>query len=535
MKFAYYVVFAFLTLFTPLAFGGSEPWGLLIFNFTCLAFSGVILFRQQEISYTPLAKVTLSLLTIIISLAFLQLLNQHNFLQKPAYLPFTLCRYFSLEGLSLLFSLSMLYFALTQVVSHGNEIKKIILINTVSAVIVTLIAIGFGPDYIYSLTDITLYSSFGPFSSRNHGAQFVMISFFLSLFLWLPHFILVKNERLPKKNIAALICSVILLIGIFFTHSRGGVIALLLGIFVLCFLCFLYLIKTNSKKVIALIFLSSLFVILLHLLINYSTALGLRQFGSGSDAARMTLYTAAIDMLKDFPFTGVGFDAFSGAIDAYISPGSVKAFPRYLHNDWLELVLSFGYVFGAVIFAYIGVIVTRIIFSFKGLSAKKQIRLFILCAALSGFAFTGVVDFPFHLPICAFLFFLTLAFASAKTFNKKIRTVSLPVTLKVVLVCLSCFLTWQNFEYVRAWRNFVFVKQFSPRIQAQELSKSLEYHPSLTYIRHALNGKYRMFVSKSISEEERALIKEDLHRLAGEYLKQYPKDTTLSRLFVLTK
>jgi len=361
-----------------------------------------------------------------------------------------------------------------------------------------------------------------------------MISFVLSLFLWLPHLILVKNERLPKRNVAPLICSVILFIGVFFTHSRGGVIALLLGIFVLCFLCFLYLIKTSTQKIITLILLVLVFMVSVHLLVNYSTALGLRQFGGGSDTARMALYTAAIDMLKDFPFTGVGFDAFSGAIDAYI-PFNLKAFPRYLHNDWLELVLSFGYVFGAVIFAYIGIIVTRIIFSFKGLSAKKQIRLFILCAGLSGFAFTGIVDFPFHLPACALLFFLTLAFASAKTFNKKIRTANLHITLKVILVCLSCFLLWQNFEYVRAWRNFVFVKQLAPRIQAQELSKSLEYHPSLTYIRYTLNGKYKMFTSKSISEEERAIIKEDLHNLAGEYLKQYPKDTTISRLFVLTK
>ena len=534
MKFSYYVVFAFLSLFTPLAFGGSEPWGLLIFNAACIAFSGFILFTRREFSYTPISKIILCLLAFIISIAFLQLINQHNYLQRPAYLPFTLCRYFSLEGLSLLFSLSMLYFALTQIVSHGNEIKKLILINTVSAIITTLISIGFRTEYIYTFTDITLYSSFGPFTSRNHGAQFVMISFFLSLFLWLPHFILVKDKRLPSKNIVYLLCSIILFAGVFFTHSRGGVMALLLGIFVLCSLCSIYFIKKSSKKIVILAISAFIFLTLLHLLITYSTALGLRQFWGGSDVARMALYSAAINMLKDFPLTGVGFDAFSGAIDAYI-PFALKSFPRYLHNDWLELLLSFGYVFGSVIFALIGIIVTRVVLLFKDLTPKKQIRLFILCAGLTGFTFTGIVDFPFHLPACALLFFITLVFVSARTFNKKNKVFNFPLVLKIILVCLSCFLLWQNFQYVRAWRNFVFVKQFAPKIQAQELNKSLEYYPSLTYIRLALAGKYKMLVSKNISEEEKMLIKEELHRLSGEYLKRYPKDTTLSRFFVSTK
>ena len=534
MKFGYYVVFSFLTLFTPLAFGASEPWGLLIFNFVCLAFSGFILFHRREFSYTPLSKVILCLLSFIVLLAFLQLINQHNFLDTPAYLPFTLCRYYTLEGLSLLFSLSMLYFALTQIVSHGKEIKNLILINTVSAVLVTLISIGFGADYIYAFTDITLHASFGPFTSRNHGAQYVMMSFFLSLFLWLPHLVLVKEQRLPKKNIVYLALSIVLLAGVFFTHSRGGLMALLLGLLVLCSLCFLFFIKTSAKKIIALTLSAFVFMVLVHLTITFSTSLGLRQFWGGSDVARMALYGAAIDMLKDFPLTGVGFDAFSGAIDAYI-PFALKSFPRYLHNDWLELLLSFGYVFGAVIFAFIGVIIVRVISLFKNLSPKKQIRLFILCAGLSGFTFTGIVDFPFHLPACAMLFFFALAFVSANTFDKRDKTFNFPLILKIVPVCLAGFLLWQNFQYVRAWRNFVFVKQFAPKIQAQELDKSLEYYPSLTYIRRTLDGKYKMFQSKSISDEERDVIKAEIHYLSSKYLEQYPKDSILSRLFVLTK
>ncbi len=534
MKFPYYLVFIFLTLFTPLAFGGSEPWGLLIFNLTCLIFSCFILLKEKIFTITPISKIVLSLLGFIIILAVLQLFNQHNFLQKPSYFPFTLCRYYSLEGLSLLFSVSMLYFALTQITKYAEEIKNLILIITVNAVIVALISIGFRTEYIQYFTGLKMFSAFGPFASRNHGGQFVMISFFLSLCLWLPQFILLKCRRLPKKDIYYFIFSIILFISVFASHSRGGVIALMLGLFTLSCLCILYLTKKNYRKIIYLTVSTLGFVLLMHLVVTHSTAIGLRQFWTGSDNARLGLYAAAIDMLKDFPYTGVGFDAFSAAIDAYI-PFALKAFPRYLHNDWLELLLSFGYIAGTIILWLILVTIFDITKSFNGLEVKKKIRMFILCAGLIGFTFTGLVDFPFHLPACAVLFFITLAFVSNKNFAKRTKEIQFPIILKIVLFSLSLFLLWQNFQYARAWRNFVFAKQFAPKIEAEKLNLSLEYYPSPKYVRHVLAGKYKMFKSENITEEERLMIKEDIHNLAGFYLKQYPKDTTLSRLFVLTK
>ncbi len=534
MKYGYYLFFAFLTLLTPLAFGGSEPWGLFTFNLSCLCFAFFILFKRREFVLTSVSKAIISLLVIIIFLAFLQLLNQHNFLQKPAYFPFTLCKYYSLEGLSLLFSLAMLYFALTQVLQRSKEIKALAVIITINAVITALVSISFRTEFIEFFTDIKISSAFGPFTSRNHGAQFVMTAFFISLLVWLPRFILTKNERWPNRNIWACICSVILFISIFFAHSRGGVIALVLGLFVLCVLCFLHLFRNTKKKILYLTVSALIFMILIHFIITHSTALGLRDFWTGSDTARLTLYKTALDMLEDFPFTGVGFDAFSAAIDAYI-PFALKTFPRYLHNDWLELLLSFGYVAGVIIFGFIGLIIFRIVQNFKGLETKKQLRLFIVCAALSGFCFTGLVDFPFHLPACAILFFFLLAFVSSVSFNSKVTKVCIPLAVKIILFFLAGVLLMYNFQYVRAWRNFIFVKQFAPRIQAQELSRSVHYYPSPIYIKHALNGKYKMLKSENTTEEERQEIKEDIHRIAAFYLKQYPKDITLSRFFLLTK
>lgn len=535
MKFYSYFIIAFLAFFTPFAFGGAEPWGLFIFNFVCIAYSCFILLKRNHFCVTSISKIVLALLTFIIFLSLIQLLNQHNFLQKSTFLPFTLCRYYSLEGLSLLFSLTLLYFALTQIIERTKEIKIFALLLTISAVLFTLIGITWHRgEYIFAFTGVSRIASFGPFTSRNHGSQFVMASFFISLILWLPHFLLDVKKRLPYKNIWFFTFSLILFLGVFFTHSRGGVIALFLGLFTLIFMGILFLAKDNAYRRFYLAITVCLFGGIIFLIIRYSADIGLRHFGTFSDQARLLLYTTAFDMLKDFPWTGVGFDAFSGAIDAYLKV-SLKAFPRYLHNDWLELFLSFGYIYGTIIFTMIGVIVYKIFQQFKSLELKKRIRLSIVCAGLVGLSFTALIDFPFHLPACAFLFFCLLIFASAGTFDKHIRKIVLPFAVKIFIVLVALMLLYSNFQYFRTWRSFVFAKKLSTQVQVKQMSESLEYYPSPIFIRKVLLVNYKNSKSKNLSEEEKLKIKQHTHNLAILYLKQYPKDKEISKFFLLTK
>lgn len=535
MKTYCYLIFTFLALFAPLAFGSSEPWGLLVFNLICISFSWFILLKKRHFCYTSLSKTILILLGFIIFLSLLQLLNQHNYMQKPSYLPFTLCRYYSLEGLSLLFSLSLLYFALTQVIERTKEIKAMALILTISAVIVSLIGINWQRgEYINLFRGVSMLFSFGPFASRNNGAQFVMTSFFISLLLWLPHFILDKKQRLPHKNIWYLTLSAILFIGVFFAHSRGGVIALCFGLFTLSFMSFLCLQKNKLSKVLFLLLAILVFGGIIVAIVNYSSYMGLREFGTFSDKARLLLYGAAFDILKDFPLTGVGFDAFSAAIDAYLKV-SLKGFPRYLHNDWLELLLSFGYVFGTVIAVFIGAIVFKLFKLFKKLEPKKQIRLAILCGGLVGFSFTALIDFPFHLPACALLFFCLLIFASAGTFDTTIEKAKFYLPVKIVLILISLGLLFANVQYFRTWRSFLFAKKLSPQTQVEQLSKDINIYPSPVFIKRVLLANYKTSLSQELTEEERQEVKIKTHELAKEYLQKYPKDKQMSQFFVITR
>ena len=531
----YYIWIFLIILFTSFAFGGAEPWGLLLFNIACSGLGLFILFKHNKFYFTGVSKTILGLLCFIILLALVQVLNQHNFLQKPAFLPFTLCRYYTFEGLSLLFSLTLFYFALSQIVEKTKEIKIIALFITIVAVIISLIGITWhNGEYIALFTGVSRFSSFASFTSRNHGSQFLLASFFLSLFLWLPHFLFDVKKRLPYKNIWFFTFSIILFIGVFFTHSRGGVIALLLGLGVLTILCGTFIIKKKTIKLLTIGTSAILFAGLIILVIQHSTAIGLRQFGGFSDKSRLLLYSAAFDMLKDFPWTGVGFDAFSGAIDAYLKV-SLKAFPRYLHNDWLELLLSFGYVYGTIIFATIALIAFKIAKLFKGLEPKKKVRLAILCSGLVGFCFTGIIDFPFHLPVCAFLFFCLLAFATARTFDNRIRTGKIPFLLKIIVSCVALGLIAVNIQYFRTWRSFVFARKLAPLSQIEMISEHLNNYPSPIFVKRVLLANYKISKDKNLSEETRQKQKEKTHKLAEAYLLKYPKDKEISQFFILTR
>lgn len=535
MKPHYYIWIYLIALFTPFAFGGAEPWGLLIFNTACSGLGLYILFKHDKFYFTGITKTVFSLIGFIVLLSLLQLLNQHNFFQKPAFFPFTLCRYYTFEGLSLLFSLTLFYFALNQLTEKSKEIKNLALGITIISVIITLIGITWQKgEYINSFTGVARLSSFGPFTSRNHGSQFVLASFFISLLLWLPHFLLDVKDRLPYKNIWFFTFSIILFIGVFFTHSRGGVIALLLGSGVLTILCGAFLVKKKSTKICAIGSFVILFAGLIILVIQNSTEIGLRQFGGFSDKSRLLLYGAAFEMLKDFPWTGVGFDAFSGAIDAYLKV-TFKAFPRYLHNDWLELLLSFGYIYGTLIFGAIALIAFKIAKLFKDLEPKKKVRLAILCSGLVGFCFTGIIDFPFHLPACAFLFFCLLAFATARTFDKRIKSTSIPLFLKILVALIAFGLIGVNIQYFRTWRSFVFAKKLAPISQIELISKQLKSYPSPIFVKRVLLANYKISKDKNLSEEEKQKVKRHTHNLAAQYLKQYPKDKEISQFFLLTK
>ena len=137
--------------------------------------------------------------------------------------------------------------------------------------------------------------------------------------------------------------------------------------------------------------------------------------------------------------------------------------------------------------------------------------------------------------MCAFLFFCLLIFASAGTFDKHIRKIVLPFTVKIIIVLVSLILLYSNFQYFRTWRSFVFARKLTPSSQIEQITKDLNYYPSPIFIKRVLLANYKISQDKRLSIQEQEEQRRKTYKLAEFYLRKYPKDKEISQFFILTK
>ena len=143
-----------------------------------------------------------------------------------------------------------------------------------------------------------------------------------------------------------------------------------------------------------------------------SLAPRMEQVGEGYEI-REQMYAAAQPMAKDYPWLGTGPGTFASVFSLYRLSDEVY-WPEQLHNDWLELRITFGWVGWSMLLAALACVAGRWFLS-GGLPGSRQ---FVLLAwlALAGCLVHARFDFPFQiysivllfLLICAILFNLSL-------------------------------------------------------------------------------------------------------------------------------
>ena len=134
----------------------------------------------------------------------------------------------------------------------------------------------------------------------------------------------------------------IVLLAAFLTKSRGGMAGLLAGVFIVGLL-YWPLVRSKwstRKKILAstvIVFVASLLPLLI----------AANAVPRSYDMARVQMLQLAVEMIKDYPWLGVGFDNWFRELPAYVHHVNLKSAPVdwvHAHNDLFQFLATTGVV-----------------------------------------------------------------------------------------------------------------------------------------------------------------------------------------------
>lgn len=216
-----------------------------------------------------------------------------------------------------------------------------------------------------------------------------------------------RQRSLPEyaepelRRFLLLLFLLILVIGLIFTGSRGGMLSLLFG-----FLLIALLIKRRGLHK------GHLFIIVFFLLsallfsIILGSSLALSRFQNIAQYERYRAFKGALALFREFPLLGSGLGTFG---DLFYQHKWTRIgedyYYLYTHSDWLQLLLETG-------IAGLALVAAGWLLFFTSLAQQWGRRQDTLArglglggiAALGAGTFHALVDFPFHIPAIALLF-----------------------------------------------------------------------------------------------------------------------------------
>lgn len=539
MGLIYSILIMAVMLFLAVFFGGGEPWTqLLVYGFV---YTGaiVLIFKRHRIYLPKAGKIVAAALILLFVLALIQALNPRTLLDAKSFFPFTFSTLYTIQAAErILFGLAVFYIVTNAI--ESSKYAKLLLIMTIICAFYALAAALMYKDWQYSflLTGFKTYS-FGPFISRNHGAAFIIMGFFAAAALFLPSFLNSENRVSPQEGYKKAFFVFILALlgfGVFATRSRGGMAAFVIGIFALVWLLTIALSEKKKTKVIVFCSLAAAGLIILAAA-SYNVDL-INQFSQRSEgfsfSVRKALYSSGFNMLKDFPLTGVGYDAFSVGLAPYF-PQEIKRFVLRLHSDWFEMLLSIGIPAFTACAAAAIYLFTLLLKRIKHLNTNKKIMFCSLLAGLIAFCAANIVDFHFHLTLTYTAFFVFLGILCCETFwHEQVRPFKMPLSIKPIFILAAGLCLYFSYIETSAWRYYVNGKIHRNKEKVTYYKAAAEIYPIPRYAEFLTTETYNMSLNKNISEEESFNYRKQAAELSEKYLKKYPMEKQLSKIYLLT-
>ena len=201
-------------------------------------------------------------------------------------------------------------------------------------------------------------------------------------------------------RVIAALAFVVLFCAIMFGQSRFAILGMIISLTILTFVA----IPHNRWRYVALSFIGLVILLQAGIMLNIFTpdriddsqVVGLSGRDENSVVTRLALWDRSINMMLDYPSTGVGMYMFRTAInqEEYIIPYFVEAnrTPPHAHNDWLNVGAEMG-ITGLLVYIAMQVVVIRALWYGwqHGDRLIRTIALALFCGFLSGAIF-GIGD-----------------------------------------------------------------------------------------------------------------------------------------------
>lgn len=375
-----YALFLGILFFAPLAFGSVETWSIasleIVIAIAALSYL-VLILRKDLIFYQVPGLIPLLLLLLWMALQLLPLPAELVRTIAPAiyrayepilelvtndgqWIPLTVNHKAGLLELLRITSYGLFYILTVQLLSQKERLTQ-----TVRSVAWLAMAIAFlailqkftSPHKIYWFRPTAENAgTVGPWVYHNHYAGFMELVFPLVLALFFYYRPKIASKLPLRGRIVSLFSergshfyfflgfgSILILASVFIALSRGGTIAIILG---LVFFLTLQRWKHKGQQEAAPLLILGC-VLLVVTWFGWDPILGkfnktLTESGSISDG-RLLLWQDCLPLIRDFLVTGSGFGTFINTFPQYNTIPS-SAILDHAHNDYIELLSDGGLV-----------------------------------------------------------------------------------------------------------------------------------------------------------------------------------------------
>ena len=378
-----------LLIFTPLVAGSVQGWSISTIHLvTLLALTAFLLEKSLKWNWewikTPLDMPILCILVICILSSV-----------------FSVQRYTSTWALILFLNYLIIYYLIIHTVRTRSQMKQLVYLIIGMAVllfIIGLLKIFYDnpfPWWDYTNIQKAPYRFSSTFVNPDHLAGYMEMAIPLLLGLWLTGL-----RRIQLYLITIL--TVLLLMPLIFSLSRGGWLGIFSGLFFMS--AALFFNHYFQPKRLLLTVVIGFFVVAFIVLSSTPTIKRIiitpKQTGN---LARITVWEGVVKMIKDHPLLGTGPGTFAMVYTEY-QPGGFDSRYFRAHNDYLQFTSETGL---ALIPIMIWMMIALFLKGFKKFENPSRLVRGVTIGAMSGITAIlvhSIFDFNLHIPSNAILF-----------------------------------------------------------------------------------------------------------------------------------